>query len=55
MNSVFMRFPGGKTRAVTFSYDDCVEQNFRLAELFDKYNVKYVYFNRRANGRERRV
>lgn len=43
MNSVFMRFPGGKTRAVTFSYDDCVVQNFRLAELFDKYGVKGTF------------
>ena len=43
MNSVFMRFPGGKNRAVTFSYDDCVKENFRLAELFDKYGVKGTF------------
>ena len=35
MKSVLMRFPGGKARAVTFSYDDGVKQDKRLAEIFE--------------------
>ena len=36
MWSVFMRYPGGKAKAVTFSYDDGIPQDKRLAEVFDK-------------------
>ena len=39
MRTVFMRFPEGKAKAVTFSYDDGVPQDKRLAELFDKYGM----------------
>ena len=43
MKSVFMRYPNGKAKAVTFSYDDGVEQDKRLAEIFDKYGMKATF------------
>ena len=43
MRSVFMRYPGGRAKAVTFSYDDGVRQDKRLAELFDKYGMKGTF------------
>ena len=43
MRSVFMRYPGGKPKAVTFSYDDGNVQDKRLAELFDKYGMKGTF------------
>jgi peptidoglycan/xylan/chitin deacetylase (PgdA/CDA1 family) len=38
-----MRYPDGKAKAVTFSYDDGVQQDKRLAELFDKYGMKATF------------
>ena len=35
----FLRFPGGNPKAVTFSYDDGVSQDKRLAEIFNKYGT----------------
>ena len=43
MRSVFLRFPGGKAKALTFSYDDGVVQDKRLAELFDAYGMKATF------------
>lgn len=43
MRSVFMRYPGGKAKAVTFSYDDGVSQDKRLVELFDRYGLKCTF------------
>lgn len=43
MSAIFMRYPDGKAKAVTFSYDDGVVQDFRLAELFDKYGLKGTF------------
>ena len=43
MRYVFMRYPGGKPKAVTFSYDDGVVQDRRLAEIFDKYGMKATF------------
>ena len=43
MWSVFMRYPGGKAKAVTFSYDDGIPQDKRLAEVFDKYSLKATF------------
>ena len=31
-----MRFPGGRKKALTFSYDDGVEQDIRLIEIMKK-------------------
>ena len=43
MRSVFMRYPDGKAKAVTFSYDDGIPQDRRLAGIFDKYGVKGTF------------
>lgn len=42
MNS-HLRFPGGRTKAVTLSYDDGVRQDLRLAALADGYGVKCTF------------
>lgn len=39
----FLRFPGGKTKAVTFSYDDGTREDIRLAETLDKYGLKCTF------------
>ena len=36
-------FPNGKLKALTFSYDDGVPQDQRLAEIFDKYHIKATF------------
>jgi peptidoglycan/xylan/chitin deacetylase (PgdA/CDA1 family) len=38
-----MRYPYGKAKAVTFSYDDGVPQDKRLAELFYQYEMKATF------------
>jgi Predicted xylanase/chitin deacetylase len=38
-----MAFPGNKTKAFTFSYDDGVEQDRRLVEIFNRYNLKCTF------------
>lgn len=43
MRSIFMRYPDGKAKALTFSYDDGVPQDKRLAEVFDKYGMKATF------------
>ncbi|MBR3934115.1 MAG: polysaccharide deacetylase family protein [Clostridia bacterium] len=43
MRSVFMRFPNGRAKALTFSYDDGVPQDKRLAEVFDKFGMKCTF------------
>lgn len=43
MRYVIMRYPDGKTKALTFSYDDGVVQDKRLAEIFDKYGMKATF------------
>ncbi|MCR5431105.1 MAG: polysaccharide deacetylase family protein [Lachnospiraceae bacterium] len=40
---LFMRFPGGKTKTLTFSYDDNVIEDIRLIELFKKYGLKGTF------------
>lgn len=42
-SSVIMRFPGGKSKAFTMSYDDGVEQDIRLIELMQKQGVKGTF------------
>lgn len=39
----YLRFPGGKLKAVTFSYDDGVKADLRLAEIFDRYGLKGTF------------
>lgn len=39
----FLRFPEGRTKAVTFSYDDGVHADIRLAETMDRYGIKGTF------------
>ena len=43
MAEMCMRFPGGKAKCFTFSYDDGVLNDFRLAELFRKKDLKCTF------------
>lgn len=43
MNSIRMRFPGGKRKAFTMSYDDGVEQDVRLISVMRKKAVKGTF------------
>ncbi len=45
----YLRFPGGKFKAVTLSYDDGVKQDIRFAEILDKYGIKCT-FNINSNS-----
>lgn len=38
-----LKFPGGKTRALTFSYDDGISQDMRLVQLFNLYGMKGTF------------
>lgn len=39
LNELDMRFPNGKAKCLTLSYDDGVDQDIRLIELMKKYNI----------------
>lgn len=39
----FIRFPNGKQKAVTFSYDDCVKSDLRLADILEKHKMKCTF------------
>ena len=43
MQSIFLRFPDGRAKALTFSYDDGHPSDKRLAELFAKYSIKATF------------
>ncbi len=43
MTGVFMRFPGGKAKALTLSYDDGVEQDIKLMEIMDRHGLKGAF------------
>ena len=43
MATFHIRYPGGLAKAVTFSYDDGVEQDIRLVEIFDKNGIKGTF------------
>ncbi len=36
----YMRFPEGKAKVLTLSYDDAVEQDRKLIEILDRYGIK---------------
>lgn len=66
IHDIFMRFPGGRAKAFTLSYDDGTVFDKRLIELFNKYNVKATFNlnsqrmidsdeNISVNGRRRRI
>ena len=39
----FMRFPGGKAKALTLSYDDGVVQDKRFSDVLEKYGIKCTF------------
>lgn len=43
MTTIFMRFPGGKAKALTLSYDDGVEQDIRLIEIMKANGLKGTF------------
>lgn len=43
MNKRFMRFPGGKAKAVTLSYDDCIEEDQDLIRRLEQYDMKATF------------
>lgn len=43
MASIFMRFPGGRKKAVTLSYDDGVEQDIRLIRIMKEHGLKGTF------------
>lgn len=43
MYNYFMCYPEGKTKALTFSFDDGERNDVRLAELFNKYSLKGTF------------
>ncbi len=43
MKYCFLRFPEGKFKAVTFSYDDGAKYDLRLAATLDKYSLKGTF------------
>ena len=43
MATIFMRFPEGKGKAVTLSYDDGVEQDIRLIEIMKAHGLRGTF------------
>lgn len=43
MGFLSMRFPGGKVKALTLSYDDGVQQDIRLMSILNKYGLKCTF------------
>ena len=43
MNHYFMRFPNGKSKAVTFSYDDGCRSDYKLLNILNKYGMKCTF------------
>lgn len=43
MEDIFMRFPGGRSKALTLSYDDGVEQDIKLIEIMNKHGLKGTF------------
>ncbi|AIQ52102.1 polysaccharide deacetylase family protein [Paenibacillus sp. FSL R7-0331] len=43
MKRITKLWPGGKPKAFTLSYDDGVEQDRRLVEIFNKYKLKATF------------
>ena len=43
MRGILIRFPGGKSKALTLSYDDGVVQDERLIEIMNKHGLKGTF------------
>ncbi len=46
----FLRFPGGKTKALTLSYDDGCRQDLRFSDIVTKYGIKCTFNMTRGEG-----
>lgn len=42
-NDIFLRFPGGKSKTLTLSYDDGVEQDIQMIELLREAGIKCTF------------
>ena len=40
---IYMRFPGGKGKALTLSYDDGVGADLRLMKIMKKYHYIHMH------------
>ena len=40
---MYMKLKDGKSKVLTFSYDDGVVQDLRLGEIFDKHGLKGTF------------
>lgn len=43
ISEIFMRFPGGRQKALTLSYDDGKEQDIRMIEIMKKHGIKGTF------------
>lgn len=43
MNLIEMRFPGGVAKTLTLSYDDAVQEDFRLIKIMKQYGLKGTF------------
>lgn len=43
MGNLFMRYPYGRKKVLTLSYDDGIEQDKRLIKILDKYGIKCTF------------
>ena len=43
LHDLFLRFPGGLAKALTFSYDDGVEQDKLLLSVFARHSLKATF------------
>lgn len=43
MKTMFLRFPGGKAKAITLSYDDGVQQDIQLIEIMRRHGLKGTF------------
>jgi len=43
MACIFLRFPHGRAKALTLSYDDGVEQDMRLVEIMNRHGLKGTF------------
>ncbi len=49
MRYMFMRFPGGRAKALTLSYDDGVTQDMRFSDIITRYGIKCTF---NLNGKD---
>ena len=43
ISNVFIRFPGGRAKALTLSYDDGVQEDIRLVEIMQKHGLRGTF------------